>query len=257
MASNSGVSPAPSSRPTVKGHEDYCLVCPFPRAVYANSHIYLAYSDLPSTNQYTTDQGDIFLAELNITPSDGSLTLTLPPRVVNNDHTQTDQWGAAIAANPLGTELFIGYYSRQEDLTSNSLIKAYGAKVYNIVNGLTNATIDCFPISPTNFPPLFSGTNAPTNLQFDPVYPPGTQLCFDQFARVSCLETNGDCPPYTVDVRGSDWFFQDDNTWADADTNYFYYAWCDRSRTWTWTALGVTNTHTRPDADVKFAKIRQ
>jgi len=135
------------------------------------------------------------------------------------------------------------------------------AKVYNIGNGLTNATIDCFPISPTAFPPLFNGTNDPTKLQFDPVYPPGDlpdgvdfYLCFDQWARV---QTNAlDCP--TNDVPMSDGiphFFQDDNTWADADTNYFYYAWCDRSRTWTWTALGAQKTC--PDADVKFAKIRQ
>jgi hypothetical protein len=242
---------------------DSFLIIPFPRAAYANSHIYLAYSDLPSTNQNTTDQGDIFLAELAATNSNGSLTLTAPPRVVNNDHTQTDQWDAAIAANPQGTELFIGHYSRQEDPTTNSLIKAYGARVYNIVNGLTNATIDCFPISPTAFPQLFNGTNDPANLQFDPVYPPAgwptTYVCFDEFARVSCLQTNGDfCPTYptyTFDVEAYNYFSQDDNTWADADTNYFYYAWCDRSRTWTWTVSGFQNT--RPDADVKLAKIRQ
>jgi hypothetical protein len=240
--------------------DDNFEIIPFPRAAYANSHIYLAYSDLPSTNQSTTDKGDIFLAELNISPSDGSLTLTMPPRVVNDDHTQTDQWDAAIAANPQETELFIGYYSRQEDPTSNSLIKAYGAKVYKIAGGLRSATIDCFPISPTAFPPLFSGTNAATNLQFDPVYPADepsyASLCFDQFARVDYLCPGCFCSTNDVEVvAGNPHFFQDDNTWADADTNYFYYAWCDRSRTWTWTALGAQNT--RPDADVKLAKIRQ
>jgi hypothetical protein len=232
---------------------DYFLAIPFPRAVYANSHIYLAYSDLPSTNQSTTDQGDIFLADLYLTHTDGSLTLTMPPRVVNNDHTQTDQWDAAIAVNPQGTELFIGYYSRQEDPTANSLIKAYGAKVYNIANGLANATIDCFPIGPTAFPPLFNGTNANQNLQFDPVYPTNDGLCYDQSARVVAIDYP--CPSNTLYAAGLSYFFQDDNTWADADTNYFYYAWCDRSRTWTWTAFGAQNT--RPDADVKIAKIRQ
>src|SRR3974390_2773909 len=58
---------------------DWFTMIPFPRAAYVNSHIYLAYSDLPSTNQYTTDQGDIFLAELAATNSNGSLTLTMPP----------------------------------------------------------------------------------------------------------------------------------------------------------------------------------
>ena len=187
----------------------------------------------------------------------------MPPRVVNNDHTQTDQWDAAIAANPQGTELFIGYYSRQEDPATNCLIRAYGAKVYNIVNGLANARIACFPISPTAFPPLFNGTNDAIKLQFDPPYPPQTlpdvYLCYDQYARVDCLCTNANgncCSTSDVPVlAGLPNFFQDDNTWADADTNYFYYAWCDRSRSWRWTALGVTNT--RPDADVKFGKIRQ
>ena len=236
---------------------DWFLIIPFPRAACANNHIYLAYSDLPSPSLLTTDQGDIFLAELNISPSDGSLTLTMPPRIVNNDHTQTDQWSAAIAANPQGTELFIGYYSRQEDTYNNSLIKAYGAKVYNIVNGLANATIDCFPISPTPFPPLFNGTNDPTNLQFDPVYPPNSTLCFDLFARV-VSNTWPDCPPGTIQVTAYPLgnFFQDDNTWAEADGNYFYYAWSDRSRTWKWTAFGVPS-RTRPDADVKLARIRQ
>jgi len=242
---------------------DWFEVLPFPRAAYANSHIYLAYSDLPSTNLFSTDQGDIFLADLYLTHSDGSLATPLVVRLndKNNDHTQTDQWDPAIAVNPQGTELFIGYYSRQEDPTTNYLIKAYGAKVYNIVNGLTNATIDSFPISPTNFPPLFGGDN-PTNLQFDPVYPPSVPislnvfLCYDQWSRVDCL--NYVCPNNDVDLgtemMTAHWF-QDDNTWADADTNYFYYAWCDRSRTWTWTALGATKT--RPDADVKLARIRQ
>jgi hypothetical protein len=133
------------------------------------------------------------------------------------------------------------------------LIKAYGAKVYNIANGLANATIDCFPIGPTAFPPLFNGTNANQNLQFDPVYPTNDGLCYDQSARVVAIDYP--CPSNTLYAAGLSYFFQDDNTWADADTNYFYYAWCDRSRTWTWTAFGAQNT--RPDADVKIAKIRQ
>ena len=227
-------------------------VLAFPRAAYANSHIYLAYSDLPYQGA-TTNQGDIFLADLYLTHSDGSLATPVVVRLndKNNDHTQTDQWDAAIAANPQGTELFIGYYSRQEDPTTNSLIKAYGAKVYNIVNGLTNATIDCFPISPTSFPPLFNGTNSVSNMQFDPVYPPGPSEgdpCFDQYARVVGLfpcQTNA-----TDHTYDSSWF-QDDNTWADADTNYFYYAWCDRSRTWTGTNVLTGQPYSRPDADVK------
>jgi hypothetical protein len=132
---------------------------------------------------------------------------------------------------------------------------AYGAKG-DVANGLTNATFTCFPISPTSFPPLFNGTNSPYNMQFDPVYPPSTYLCFDQYARVVGL-ADPDCQTNATPHQYFDWWFQDDNTWADADTNYFYYAWCDRSRTWTGTNVLTGQLYSRPDADVKLAKIRQ
>jgi hypothetical protein len=242
---------------------DYFDTLCFPRTAFANGHLYLVYSDLPSTNS-TADQGDIFLAEA-ATNSDGSLTLTGPVRRVNNDRTPTDQWDPAITVKPGGTELFIGYYSRQND-PNNSLIMAYGAKG-DIANGLSNATFDCFPISQTSFPPLFNGTNDPGNGQFDVVYPP-PYACLDTNASAQCAAV------YTNILRKNLWYcecdandldiplafsypnwFQDDNTWADADSNYFYYAWCDRSRTWTNTFNGVQ--YSRPDADVKFAIIKQ
>jgi hypothetical protein len=46
-------------------------------------------------------------------------------------------------------------------------------------------------------------------------------------------------------------FCADDYTWAAADSSYFYFAWCDRTRTF------GTPPNNRPDADVKFAKIKQ
>jgi hypothetical protein len=241
---------------------DWFETLPFPRTTFANGHLYLVYSDLPSTNS-TTDQGDIFLAEA-ATNSDGSLTLTGPVRRVNNDRTATDQWDPAITVKPGGTELFIGYYSRQND-PSNSLIMAYGAKG-DIASGLSNATFDCFPVSTNSFPPLFGGATAASNLQFDVVYPV-PPLCLDSDARADCVAiqtTNSggknvlvclcDTNDLVVTTGWPNWF-QDDNTWADADSNYFYYAWCDRSRTWTNTFAG--HQCTRPDADVKLAKIRQ
>jgi hypothetical protein len=62
-------------------------------------------------------------------------------------------------------------------------------------------------------------------------------------------------------LGNSNWF-QDDNTWADADANYFYYAWCDRSGRWTnnfsgWTTNFNGQGYGRPAADVKFAIIKQ
>ncbi len=197
---------------------------------------------------------------------------------MNNDGTETDQWNPAIAVKPWGTKLFIGYYSRQNDPLSNSLIMAYGAKG-DVSNGLSKATFECFPISPTSFPPLFNGANAVTNMQFDPLLPAAADLCFDVYGRICCLQIAPErppvplCPardnPVTADRSTANWF-QDDNTWADADTNYFYYAWSDRSGTWTnnfWWTLGTTNAFgttnnwptniSRPMADVKFAIIQQ
>jgi hypothetical protein len=182
---------------------------------------------------------------------------------VNNDRTSTDQWNPSIAVNPAGTELFIGYYSRQEDPVTNSWIRAYGAKAY-ITNGLAKATFECFPIGLTNFLPLYAGTNAASNIwSYDPVWPQ-YEVCLDTNAVYADL--TGDClacvwptypsPPYPFctgcstsdnDVH----FCADDYTWAAADSNYFYFAWCDRSRIF-------GNAHTnRPDADINFAKIKQ
>jgi len=108
-----------------------------------------------------TERGDIFLAEFT-TNSNHTLTL-VTVRKVNTDNTATDQWNPAITANPQGTELFIGYYSRQNDPVNNSWIMAYGAKAV-IANGLAAATFDCAPISPTSFLPVFAGTNAARGL---------------------------------------------------------------------------------------------
>ena len=234
-------------------------VLPFPRAAFAAGKIYVVYSDLPPGGS-TADQGDIFLVEAAI-KGDGSLDTPVQVRLndKNQDRTLTDQWDPAIAVSPGGTELFIGYYSCQNDPANNSLIMAYGAKV-DIANGLAGATFDCFPISQTSFPPLFNGTNAAASLQFDPAYPPGFGLCFDdQYAWVVGLPQGRPPCPNGVDVNYYSFWFQDDSTWADADSSYFYYAWCDRSATWTGTMNfnGQQVNYSRPDADVKLAKVRQ
>jgi hypothetical protein len=224
----------------------------YPRVAYANGNIYLAYCDLPTPGS-PTDRGDIFLLEAPVIPANRSLIVTAGPRRVNNDSTLTDQWNPSITANPSGTELFIGYYSRQNDPVTNSWITPYGAKAF-ITNGLTAATFDCFPISPTNFLPVFAGTNAANDTwAFDPVWP---QHCV-------CLDTNAayaggsacfvlDCPPsaYVSTLDTYSHFCADDYTWSCSDADYFYFAWCDRSR-----VVG-TVPHTRSDADIQFAKIR-
>jgi hypothetical protein len=231
----------------------------FPHVAYANGNIYIAYADLPSTNNGTKDRGDIFLTEASVNWLTHALSVNYGPRAVNNDRTQTDQWNPSIAMTPSGNELFIGYYSRQNDPTTNSWIMAYGAKAY-ITNGLANATFESIPISSTQFQPMFAGTNYLTNIwTFDLVWP-ASCLCLDINALYVgttncnpglCTNWPGGLPLGFSTPATYVNFQADDYTWAASDTNYFYFAWCDRTRT------NGSSPHTRPDADIKFAKVQQ
>jgi hypothetical protein len=182
-----------------------------------------------------TDRGDIFINE-GVAQADGSLNWT-GTRKVNTDGTATDQWNPAIAVNPTGTQLFVGYYSRQDDL-------------YN------NALFDPFPIRNTSFPPLFPGTTTST--------PPTSTWLYDHvWAQENvCLDANAmvvnSCDPNCCVTgekvtSGSDYrnFMADDYTWASADGIYFYYAWCDRSLPY------VAGGHSRPDANIFMGKVKQ
>jgi len=237
------------------GSDDYFDNNGFPRVAYANGKIYITYADLPATNS-ATDHGDIFLIEAEVNWTNHWLKLTTGPRKVDNDRTQTDQWNPSIAATPSGTELFVGYYSRQNDPTNNSLIMAYGSKAF-ITNGLASSTFESFPISPTAFAPLFCGSRDSTPAQapwlFDPVFSPN-YVCLDNvyalydgyYSQFTFCTNSAD---YQVS-GGYEHFCADDYTWAVADSDYFYFAWCDRSRT------NGTPPYVRPDADVKLAKIK-
>lgn len=217
-------------RSTPRTDGDYFESNAWPRPAFANGRVYVVY-----TSSSTSDRGDIWLQEGTVN-ADGSLSFSLQ-RKVNNDSTTTDQWNPSITVNPAQTELFIGYYSRQND-PNNSLIMAYGAKA-SISGGLANATFDCFPVSPTMFPPLFAGTGS----VYDPVWPQ-SNVCLDSDARYQAAP-----PPSCEWTTGSSYihFCADDYTWVDADSSYFYFTWCDRTRMF----------GTRPDADVMFARIRQ
>jgi len=171
----------------------------------------------------------------------------------------TDQWDPSIAISPDGSQLFIGYYSRQNDSSANSLITAYGAKAY-ITNGLANAKFDNFPVSTSAFPPLFAGSlqvSPPANSWlFDPVWPQD-DVCFDQDARYCCAkdqynncpEWPGGTPFYATGLYSH--FCADDYTWSAADAGFFYFAWCDRSD------RCVVSGHSRVDANIRLAKIRR
>ena len=140
---------------------------------------------------------------------------------------------------------------------TNSWIRAYGAKAY-ITKGLANATFECFPIGLTNFLPLYAGTYATSNnvWMFDPLWPPAGVCLWTNAVPVGSGDgstcTNWPNQPFGFATFGDVVFFcADDYTWATADSNYFYFAWCDRSR-----SFGNAPTN-RPDADVNFAKIKQ
>jgi hypothetical protein len=236
--------------------DDYFVSNAFPHVAVnpVSGKLYVVYADLPSPGA-TTDRGDIFINE-GVPNPDGSLNWT-GVRKVNNDSTQTDQWNPSVVVNPAGTHLFVGYYSRQTRPSQNDLIKAYGAKA-KIVEGLQGATFDVIPISASAFPPLFAGaaTSTPPEAPwlYDPVFPPA-DVCLDGNARV---DLQNPCPvddgEHVLTDNTYVHFMADDYTWAAADGSYFYFAWCDRSRTY----YHVPDpTKSRPDANVRLARVRQ
>jgi hypothetical protein len=196
-----------------------------------------------------TDRDDVFANE-GVPNGDGSLTWT-GVRKVNNDGSVTDQWHPSVAVNPAGTQIFLGYYSRQGDPNNNALIKAYGAKA-SLANGLAIATFDVFPISATAFAPLFPGTITSTPPQntwmYDHVWVQ-SGVCFDANAYVvDCASPNKFTGPVNSPYPH---FMADDYTWTTADGSYFYYAWCDRADTY------FSPGHSRPDPNIRLGKIKQ
>jgi len=213
-----------------------------------NGRIYLVYADLPFPGS-STDRGDIFINE-GVPQGDGSLNWTAV-RKVNNDGTATDQWNPSVAIIPTGTQLFVGYYSRQGDPSSNALIKAYGAKA-SLVNGFATATFDVFPISATAFPPLFPGTTMSTppcdTWKYDHIWAQ-TGVCLDDNAMVAQCPAPPDCQRATSSTYQN--FMADDYSWASVDGSYFYYAWCDRSD------IYFSGGNSRPDPNIRLGKIKQ
>ncbi len=128
---------------------------------------------------------------------------------------------------------------------------AYGAKA-NITSGLVAGTFDVFPISTTPFKPMFAGTvesSSPTDYWlYDHVWAQ-SGICLGANAK---FEGVFPCDEPLVQT-GSGWvhFMADDYTWSSTDTDYFYFAWCDRSET------SGTPPNTRPDPNIRLAKIRQ
>ena len=151
---------------------------------------------------------------------------------------------------PAGTQIFIGYYSRQVNPSQNDSIRAYGAKA-NLANGLVGAIFDVFPISAPAFAPLFAGTTNST--------PPANTWMYDHVWTQTdvCLDENAvvvyPCPPdpFRTTLFIYQRFNAEDYIWASAEGSYFYFAWCDRSDTFN------SGGHSRSDPNIRFAKIRQ
>lgn len=235
--------------------DDYFRTNADPRTVVnpANGHIFLVFGDLPSPG-LATDRGDIYVLE-GTPNTDDSLTWIANVRI-KDDNSETDQWLPDVTISPDGTKLFIGYYNRQEDIINNSFIKAYGAVADISFNGLANAWFDFIPISDL-FKPLFAGTTTSTpataTWKYDHVWIQ-KGICLDAVnAQIVGFGNDGDCTfeggTYTIDTYVN--FMADDYTWVAADDTYFYFAWCDRSDSF------GTGAQSRPDANVRFAKIRQ
>ncbi len=229
--------------------QDYFVSNGFPRVAVnpVNGRVYLVYADLPYAGS-STDRSDIFANE-GVPNADGSLTWT-GVRKVTTDLTSTDQWNPSVAVNPAGTQIFIGYYSRQVNPSQNDSIRAYGAKA-NLANGLTGAIFDVFPISAPAFPPLFPGTVESTPSanpwMYDHVWAQ-TEMCLDSNAMIISCPSPDYLPRTDATYQH---FMADDYTWAGSDSSYFYYAWCDRSDSYIWQG------HSRPDPNIRLGKIRQ
>jgi hypothetical protein len=236
--------------------DDFFVSNALPRVAVnpANGHIYVVYADLPYAGS-STDRGDIFARE-GEPEANGELKWTGAARKINNDGTATDQWNPSIAVNPSGTQVFIGYYSRQGDAANNAWIRAYGAKA-KLATGLASATFDVFPVGTSSFTNLFNGTTTsspPTSpWLYDHVWVQDL-VCFDEDARVVNCGSEVFWGPLAVG-QGYSHFCADDYSWLSADSTYFYFAWRDCSDTCnvTWDQVN----YSRADANVRFAKIRQ
>jgi hypothetical protein len=82
-----------------------------------SGHLYVTFNNEPAG----ADKGNVYM----VMSTDGGATWTAPVQV-NDDATTTDQWQPTIAVTPDGNNLGIFYYSRQEDVANNNLLKYYG-----------------------------------------------------------------------------------------------------------------------------------
>jgi hypothetical protein len=150
---------------------------------------------------------------------------------IDTNAISTDQWQPSITVKPDGTKLFIAWYDRRNDTTSNSLIQIYGC--FASIPITTNSFSNNFLISTAQFPPIHSGTNTNANT-FDPVYPPIYP---------------SDHPNYCGTFAGNYARHMGDYDTAVSDNSVVYYSWMDGRNTCT------NNGVIRNQADIRQVRI--
>ncbi len=107
----------------------------------SSGELYVVYADKPASG---TDKANIYF----ISSSNGGSTWSTPLKV-NDDSTTRDQFQPVIAIKPNGKQMFIGWYSRQND-PNNYDVDIYGRKlVYQYPSGWT--WLPSFRITPQSF----------------------------------------------------------------------------------------------------------
>ena len=134
-------------------------------------HLYVAFTD-KAQNADPNDAADVFF----VRSTDGGLhwdggtsgtTRTRISTVPTND-----QWMPVLAVKPDGTQLFVAWYDRRNDI-NNSRLDVYGRWGAIANDGTVTFDTEC-RISTESFPPVFAGTLAENTVTgyYDPVYPP-------------------------------------------------------------------------------------
>ena len=159
--------------------------------------------------------------------SNGGTTWDSPIKV-NQDSTTSAQWQPAMSVKPSGNKLFIGWYSREDDLVNNEFINVYGVVANLPVTG-GSSFAGKFRISTESFPPVFTGTQI-TPGAYDPVYPPSH-------------------PSICPDFDGTFANHMGDYDTAVSDNSYFYYTWGDNRNLTQGTLL------LRKQADIRFVRV--
>jgi hypothetical protein len=141
-----------------------------------------------------------------------------------------------MAIKPDGTQVFVAWYDRRNDLQSNSMIQVYGAVAKFPITGSSNFTKN-FLISTAQFPPVFTGATMNGTNQFDTAYPPAVR------------NDGTNCPTFNGALAGH----MGDYDTAVADDHFIYYTWGDNRHLCTFT--NGSSVLQRPQADVRFARI--